>query len=54
MIRRGRATSPPKWTHVVHNRPRDEIEAPLTGWLRQAYRLEDKAAKAAARKPRRA
>ena len=53
-IRRVRASSRTKWTHVVHIRHRDEIEAPLTGWLRQAYRLEDKAAKGSARKPRRA
>ena len=40
-IRRARPSSRTKWTHVVHIRHRDEVEAPITDWLREAYRLED-------------
>ena len=40
-IRRVRSSSRSKWTHVVQLRHRDEIEAPITDWLREAYHLED-------------
>jgi hypothetical protein len=40
-VRRVRSSSRTKWTHVVHLRHRDEIEAPITDWLREAYHLED-------------
>jgi hypothetical protein len=43
-IRRVRSSSRAKWTHVVHLRHRDEIEAPITDWLREAYHLEDRPA----------
>ena len=40
-IRRVRQSSRSKFTHVVHVRHRDEVEAPITDWLREAYGLED-------------
>jgi hypothetical protein len=27
--------------HIIHIRHRDEVEAPLTDWLREAYQLPD-------------
>ncbi len=43
-----------KVVNIVHVRHRDEVEAPLTDWLREAYELPDRlaAADAAARAPR--
>lgn len=32
--------------HVIHVRHRDEVEAPITDWLEEAYRLFDAPAKA--------
>ena len=56
-----------KIVHLVHLRHRDEVEAPVTGWLREAYDVSDrlsakargartakKAAKKAPKKKRRA
>jgi len=40
-----------KVAHLFHVKHRDEVEAPLTDWLQEAYRLED--ALAAAPRPRR-
>jgi hypothetical protein len=40
-VRRVRKSSSTKFTHVVHVRHRDEVEAPLTDWLLEAYGLED-------------
>ena len=40
--------------HVIHVRHRDEVEAPITDWIEEAYRLFDASAKAKAapkRKP---
>jgi hypothetical protein len=51
-IRRVRQSSRTKYTHVVHLRHRDECEAPLTDWLREAYHLEDAPAPARASAPR--
>jgi hypothetical protein len=50
-VRRVRQTSRTKFTHVVHLRHRDEVEAPITGWLQEAYRLEDAPPKAMKRTP---
>jgi hypothetical protein len=36
-IRKVVASSKTKFAHVVHVRHRDEVEAPLTDWLREAY-----------------
>jgi hypothetical protein len=40
-IRRSTASSRTKVAHIVHIRHRDEVEAPLTDWLREAYHLQD-------------
>ena len=40
-IRKTTRTSKVKVAHVLHVRHRDEVEAPLTDWLREAYALED-------------
>jgi Domain of unknown function (DUF5655) len=53
-VRRVRQSSRTKWTHVVHIRHRDEVEAPITDWMREAYELEDRpAAKPTTPTPRR-
>jgi hypothetical protein len=31
-----------KVAHIVHVRHRDEVEAPLTDWLREAYDVSDR------------
>ena len=33
-----------KRAHIVHITHRDEVEAPITDWMRQAYELQDSAA----------
>ena len=38
-VRRVDRASKTKVVHVVHVRHRDEVEAPLTDWLREAYEL---------------
>jgi hypothetical protein len=40
-VRRVVATSKIKFAHLVQVRHRDEVEAPLTDWLREAYGLHD-------------
>lgn len=35
------ASSKVKRAHVLHIRHRDEVEAPLTDWMREAYALQD-------------
>jgi len=52
-VRRVRQSSRTKFTHVVHVRHRDEVEAPITEWLLEAYRLEDAPAKPTPTKRRR-
>ena len=56
-IRKVDASSKTKFYHLIPVRHRDEVEAPITDWLREAYALEDKprppAKPTAARKPRR-
>jgi hypothetical protein len=52
-VRRVVRSSRFKFVHLVHIKHRDEVEAPLTDWLREAYELSDVlAAKAAARRAR--
>ena len=48
-IKKSLATSRVKHAHVVHLVHRDQVERPLTDWLREAYELQDvlEAAKAA-------
>ena len=51
-IKRVENPSRAKVANLVHVRHRDEVEAPLTDWLREAYELPDRlAAAAAAAKP---
>jgi hypothetical protein len=41
-IRSARPSSTVKTAHIVHVRHRDEVEAPLTDWLREAYDDSDR------------
>jgi hypothetical protein len=43
-VRRVERTSASKLANIVHIRHRDEVEPPLTDWLREAYDLPDKLA----------
>jgi hypothetical protein len=43
-IRRVENPSKAKVVNIVHIRHRDEVEAPITDWLREAYELPDKLA----------
>lgn len=38
-VRRADRASKAKIFHIIHVRHRDEVEAPLTDWLREAYEL---------------
>jgi len=50
-IRRVDRSSKSKVVHIVHVRHRDEVEAPITDWLQEAYELSDVlAARATARR----
>jgi hypothetical protein len=40
-IRSARQTSQTKIAHTVHVKHRDEVEAPITDWLQQAYETSD-------------
>ena len=40
-VRRADRTSKSKVAHMIQIRHRDEVEAPLTDWLREAYELSD-------------
>ena len=40
-VRRVDRASKSKVYHIVHIRHRDEVEAPITDWLREAYELSD-------------
>ena len=40
-IRRVDPSSRSKFVHVIQVRHRDEVEAPITGWLQEAYELAD-------------
>jgi hypothetical protein len=51
-IRRAEASSKTKVYHIVPIRHRDEVEAPITDWLAEAYRLQDAPAAAVAPKRR--
>ena len=46
-IRRVVRSSKTKLVHLIHVRHRDEVEAPLTDWLEEAYHLQDDIAKIA-------
>src|SRR5262252_4347092 len=40
-VRRVDRASKSKVAHIIHIRHRDEVEAPITEWLREAYELSD-------------
>jgi len=40
-IRRAVSSSKTKVAHLIQVRHRDEVETPLTDWLREAYHLQD-------------
>lgn len=40
-VRRVERTSKSKVAHILHIRHRDEVEAPLTDWLQEAYELSN-------------
>ena len=40
-VRKVVKSSKTKRAHVVHVRHRDEVEAPITDWLHEAYNLQD-------------
>jgi len=46
-VRRTMPTSRTKVAHIVQVRHRDEVEAPLTDWLQEAYEVSAPAAKSA-------
>jgi hypothetical protein len=48
-IRRVERPSKTRAGHVIHIRHRDEVEPPVSDWLREAYDLQDAVA---AKKPR--
>ena len=43
-IRKVVESSKVKRAHLIQIRHRDEVEAPITGWMREAYELEDRIA----------
>jgi hypothetical protein len=49
-VRRVDRASKSKVVHVIHLRHRDEVEAPITDWLQEAYDLSDRPASQAAAK----
>jgi Domain of unknown function (DUF5655) len=51
-VRRVERKSQVKSAHIIQVRHRDEVEAPITDWLREAYDLPDKLARVAARTPK--
>src|ERR1700746_2804924 len=40
-VRRSDPASTSKVYHIIHIKHRDEVEAPITDWLREAYELSD-------------
>src|ERR1700752_401917 len=50
-VRRVDRTSKSKVVHVIHIRHRDEVEAPITEWLQEAYDYSVAPTAATARKP---
>ena len=52
-IRKAMASSRTKVGHLVHVKHRDEVEAPITDWLEEAYDSSEKlSAKGAAKRPK--
>jgi hypothetical protein len=52
-VRRVERTSASKLANIIQIRHRDEVEPPITEWLREAYDLPDKRAARGARPPAR-
>jgi len=52
-VRRVEPTSAVKFANIVHVTHRDEVEAPLTDWLREAFELQDTLAAKRAKRPAR-
>ena len=50
-VRRSMASSRSKVAHVIHVTHRDEVEAPITDWLLEAYELSDELTGKRATKP---
>ena len=50
-VRRVERKSKAKLAHIIQVRHRDEVEAPITDWLQEAYDLPDRLAVQAAAKP---
>jgi hypothetical protein len=50
-VRRVDRSSKSKFAHVIHVRHRDEVEPPITDWLREAYDLPDKPAPRPSKRP---
>jgi len=40
-VRRSDRASKSKVYHIIHVKHRDEVEAPITEWLQEAYELSD-------------
>ena len=53
-IKRSMASSRTKVAHLIQLRHRDEVEAPLTDWLQEAYHLQDAPTATTPAVPRRA
>jgi hypothetical protein len=51
LVRRSDKSSRVKHWHMVHVTHRDEVEEPLTGWLREAYDVSERLSARPARKP---
>src|SRR6185503_3124455 len=51
-IKRVVKSSKTKYAHIVQVRHRDEVEAPLTDWIEEAYRLPDTQAAGVKKKPK--
>jgi uncharacterized protein DUF5655 len=49
-VRRTESASQTKLAHIIHVRHRDEVEAPITDWLREAYEQSDALSTKPARK----
>src|SRR5262249_15154024 len=44
LVRRVERTSASKLAHIIHVTHRDQVESPITDWLREAYELPDRLA----------
>jgi uncharacterized protein DUF5655 len=52
-VRRTERKSASKFAHIVHITHRDEVEPPITDWLREAYDLFDRPPRRAAKRTKR-